>query len=61
MPDFCCKMLDEHGGTLFPSDITVENLDIAIRLFRDSSDGRSATRTDGRSDWPAVGLTQLPV
>jgi hypothetical protein len=30
-------------------------------VFRDSSDGRSATRTDGRSDWPAVGLAQPPV
>jgi hypothetical protein len=27
-------------------------------LFRDSSDGRSATLADGRSDWPTVGLAQ---
>ena len=31
------------------------------KLFRDSSDGRSATRTDGRSDWPTVGLAQPSV
>jgi hypothetical protein len=28
-------------------------------LFRDSSDGRSATRTDGRSDWLMVGYPTL--
>jgi hypothetical protein len=27
-------------------------------MFRDSSDGRSATRTDGRSDWPMIGLAR---
>jgi DNA replication protein DnaC len=27
-------------------------------VFRDSSDGRSATRTDGRSDWPMIGLAR---
>jgi hypothetical protein len=27
-------------------------------LFRDSSDGRSATRVDGRLDWPQVGLAR---
>jgi hypothetical protein len=31
------------------------------RLFRDSSDGRSATLADGRSDWPTVGLAQPSV
>ena len=30
-------------------------------LFRDSSDGRSATLADGRSDWPTVGLAQPSV
>jgi hypothetical protein len=29
------------------------------RVFRDSSDGRSATRTDGRSDWLMVGYPTL--
>jgi hypothetical protein len=28
-------------------------------VFRDSSDGRSATRTDGRSDWLMVGYPTL--
>jgi hypothetical protein len=27
-------------------------------LFRDSSDGRSATRPDGRLNWPKVGLAR---
>jgi hypothetical protein len=30
-------------------------------VFRDSSDGRSASLTDGRSDWPTVGLARLSV
>ena len=29
---------------------------VFVPLLRDSSDGRSATRTDGRSDWLKVGL-----
>ena len=32
-----------------------------VQLFRDSSDGRSATLADGRSDWLRVGLAQLSV
>ena len=27
-------------------------------VFRDSSDGRSATRSDGRLNWPKVGLSR---
>ena len=34
---------------------------VCLSIFRDSSDGRSATRTDGRSDWPTVGLAQPSV
>jgi hypothetical protein len=30
-------------------------------VSRDSSDGRSATLADGRSDWPTVGLAQPSV
>ena len=35
MPDFCCKMLDQRGGVLFPSDIIAENLEAAIRHASD--------------------------
>ena len=30
----------------------------AVSVFRDSSDGRSATRPDGRLNWPKVGLAR---
>jgi hypothetical protein len=30
MPDFRCHMLDEHGKTLFPADLTVDTLEAAI-------------------------------
>jgi hypothetical protein len=55
MPDFCCRMLDEHGGTLFPSDVTVENLDIAIRhaseILRTSNQSSSSRRVYAFEVW----------
>jgi CheY-like chemotaxis protein len=45
-------------------DVVMETDDAGLRLvhlFRDSSDGRSATLADGRSDWPTVGLAQPSV
>jgi hypothetical protein len=36
--------------------MTVPDRDRCRVLFRDSSDGRSATRPDGRLNWPKVGL-----
>jgi hypothetical protein len=32
--------------------------DIGCKLFRDSSDGRSATRSDGRLNGPKVGVSR---
>ena len=31
MPEFRCKMLNEHGGTLISADLTADTLDGAIR------------------------------
>jgi RNA-directed DNA polymerase len=38
----------------------IQSINPVIRgwVFRDSSDGRSATLSDGRLDWPTVGLAQ---
>jgi hypothetical protein len=31
MPNFRCHMLDEHGAILFPTDLTVDSVEAALR------------------------------
>jgi hypothetical protein len=55
MPDYCCKMLDERGGVLFPSDIAAENLEAAIRhasdILRTSNQSASSRRVYAFEVW----------
>ena len=54
---------EPEGAACGIGELRVGQSDAAERaeLFRDSSDGRSATLADGRSDWPTVGLAQPSV
>jgi hypothetical protein len=55
MPEFRCKMLNEHGGTLISADITADTLDGAIRhaaeVYHTSNLSSSSRRVHAFEVW----------
>jgi hypothetical protein len=55
MSDFRCNMLDERGYTLFPAEITAENLEAAIQhafdILRASNQSSSSRRVYSFEVW----------
>jgi hypothetical protein len=55
MPDFRCHMLDERGDTLFPADLTADNLEAAIRhafdILRTSNEHSSSRHVYAVEVW----------
>jgi hypothetical protein len=59
MPDFCCKMLNEHGAIISSADITAPNLEAAIThasaLLHTSNQSAPSRRVYSFEVWSGMG------
>jgi hypothetical protein len=59
MPDFCCKMLNEHGAMVSSADITAPNLEAAIThasaLLHTSNQSAPSRRVYSFEVWSGMG------